>query len=146
GVEPGGLGVVPDALVRRALPEQRGPRGRPRADDPRARRPRGARGDAARPARRDRLGAADARAPAARPRAPGRRPARGGRAGADDPGLDVVSTDRQPRERVEEILETIVTLAAGAAAQARSGALEPRPQTCTPAGTCAYPGLCRCEA
>ena len=64
----------------------------------------------------------------------------------DDPDLDVVSSDRVENERVAEVLDAVVTLATEAAAQARSGALEPRPQTCTPSGTCAYPGLCRCEA
>ena len=63
-----------------------------------------------------------------------------------DPGLDVVSTDRRPRERVEEVLDTVLGLAGEAAAQARAGALEPRPDTCTPSKSCAYPGLCRCEA
>jgi RecB family exonuclease len=62
-----------------------------------------------------------------------------------DPDLDVVSTDRRPAERVEEVLSTVISLAGEAAAQARSGALEPRPETCTPSRTCAYPGLCRCE-
>ena len=64
----------------------------------------------------------------------------------DDPGLDVVNGDRQPAEHVAEVLDEVIALATEAAAQARSGALEPRPQTCTPSRTCAYPGLCRCEA
>jgi ATP-dependent helicase/DNAse subunit B len=64
----------------------------------------------------------------------------------DDPNLDVVSSDRVEGERVAEVLDAVVALATEAAAQARSGALEPRPQTCTPSRTCAYPGLCRCEA
>jgi hypothetical protein len=62
-----------------------------------------------------------------------------------DPELDVVGPDRKPAEVVEETLRTVIDLAVTAAAQARSGALEPRPDTCTPRG-CAYPGLCRCEA
>jgi ATP-dependent helicase/DNAse subunit B len=63
-----------------------------------------------------------------------------------DPDLDLVATDRRPPERVDEILTTVIDLATAAAAEARAGALEPRPETCTPQKTCAYPGLCRCEA
>jgi ATP-dependent helicase/DNAse subunit B len=63
-----------------------------------------------------------------------------------DPGLDLVSTDRRDEEQVEEILTTVIDLATAAAAEARAGALEPRPETCTPQKACAYPGLCRCEA
>lgn len=63
-----------------------------------------------------------------------------------DPELDLVATDRRPPERVEEILATVIDLATAAAAEARSGALAPRPETCTPSKTCAYPGLCRCES
>ena len=63
-----------------------------------------------------------------------------------DPDLDLVSTDRRDGDRVEEILETVIALATDAAVQARAGALEPRPDTCTPQRACAYPGLCRCEA
>ena len=62
-----------------------------------------------------------------------------------DPELDIVSTDRRPPERVDEILSTVIDLATSAAAEARAGALEPRPDTCQPSKTCAYPGLCRCE-
>jgi hypothetical protein len=62
-----------------------------------------------------------------------------------DPGLDVVGPDRKPAEVVQETMRAVIELAVTAAAEARSGALEPRPETCTPRG-CAYPGLCRCEA
>jgi ATP-dependent helicase/DNAse subunit B len=64
----------------------------------------------------------------------------------DDPGLDVVGPDRRPDDEVRQTLDAVVDLAVAAAAQARAGALEARPQTCTPRGACAYPGLCRCEA
>ncbi|HEY8581363.1 MAG TPA: PD-(D/E)XK nuclease family protein, partial [Capillimicrobium sp.] len=62
-----------------------------------------------------------------------------------DPELDAVSTDRKPAEEVRETLHRVIDLAVAAAAEARSGALEPRPDTCTSRG-CAYPGICRCEA
>src|SRR5204863_190682 len=44
------------------------------------------------------------------------------------------------------VLEAGIGFADEAAAQARAGALEPRPDTCTPSKSSAYPGLCRCEA
>lgn len=62
-----------------------------------------------------------------------------------DPDLDVVGPDRKPRESVERTMHAVIDLALAAAAQARSGALEPRPDTCTSRG-CAFPGICRCEA
>lgn len=62
-----------------------------------------------------------------------------------DPALDVVGIDRRPADEVAAILDAIVGLATTAAAQARAGALEPRPETCSTRG-CAYPGICRCEA
>jgi len=62
-----------------------------------------------------------------------------------DPGLDVVNSDRRPAEEVGEIVGRVIDLATAAAAQARAGALEPRPDTCGRDG-CSYPGLCRCEA
>jgi ATP-dependent helicase/DNAse subunit B len=62
-----------------------------------------------------------------------------------DPGLDAVNTDRRPRDQVERTMHTVIDLATAAAAQARAGALEPRPENCSRDG-CAYPGLCRCEA
>ncbi len=62
-----------------------------------------------------------------------------------DPELDVVGPDRKPAEDVERTLSAVIELAVAAAAEARAGALEPRPETCGPRG-CAFPGLCRCEA
>jgi ATP-dependent helicase/DNAse subunit B len=62
-----------------------------------------------------------------------------------DPDLDAVPTDRKPADEVRATLDAVIALAAAAGAQARTGALEPRPETCSGRG-CAYPGLCRCEA
>ncbi len=62
-----------------------------------------------------------------------------------DPDLDTVPTDRKPAEEVRATLDAVIALAAAAGAEARGGALEPRPETCTGRG-CAFPGLCRCEA
>jgi hypothetical protein len=45
---------------------------------------------------------------------------------------------------MDAMLATVLDLAHVAADEARAGALEPRPDTCTTRG-CAYPGLCRCE-
>jgi hypothetical protein len=61
-----------------------------------------------------------------------------------EPDLRVVSTDRKAPEEAEQILTTVLDLATAAAREARAGRLEPRPETCTPQKTCAYPGLCRC--
>ena len=55
----------------------------------------------------------------------------------------LVGSDRQPAERVAEVLGEVVELAGQAAADARAGRLEGRPDTCTPTG-CAFPALCRC--
>ncbi|MBX5443045.1 MAG: PD-(D/E)XK nuclease family protein, partial [Solirubrobacteraceae bacterium] len=63
-----------------------------------------------------------------------------------DPDLDAVGTDRRPAEELRATLDAVLDAVAAAAAEARAGGLEPRPQTCTPRGACAYPGICRCEA
>jgi RecB family exonuclease len=59
--------------------------------------------------------------------------------------LECVRTDVLERPQLEELLDACVALASRAAAQARSGALEPRPDTCAYGGGCAYPTICRCE-
>jgi ATP-dependent helicase/DNAse subunit B len=59
--------------------------------------------------------------------------------------LDCVRTDRLAPEELHELIEECVALARKAAAQARSGALHPRPDTCAYNGGCAYPTICRCE-
>jgi ATP-dependent helicase/DNAse subunit B len=62
-----------------------------------------------------------------------------------DPFEAFSKNDRKPADEFEAALDAVVALAMTAAGQARAGALEPRPDTCTPDGECAYPGLCRCE-
>src|SRR5207248_2720070 len=43
------------------------------------------------------------------------------------------------------LLDAAAAAARKAAEQAARGELEPRPETCTPRGGCAYPALCRCR-
>lgn len=71
--------------------------------------------------------------------------ARGVLDGDSDLELDCVRTDRLERADFEELLERSSAAALRAAAQARSGALKPRPDTCAFQGGCAYPTICRCE-
>jgi RecB family exonuclease len=59
--------------------------------------------------------------------------------------LDSVRTDRFEHEELQELLGQCVQEARQAAAQARSGLLEPRPDTCAYRGGCSYPSICRCE-
>ncbi|HTB50327.1 MAG TPA: PD-(D/E)XK nuclease family protein [Solirubrobacteraceae bacterium] len=59
--------------------------------------------------------------------------------------LDCVRTDRFEHEELRELIDQCVAAALRSAAQARSGALEPRPDTCAYNGGCAYPTICRCE-
>ena len=66
------------------------------------------------------------------------------RAGAD-PELDAVSTDRLEAGPFEERLREVLDAALEAVRGIRSGALEPRPQTCAWNGGCAHPSICRCE-
>jgi ATP-dependent helicase/nuclease subunit B len=67
-------------------------------------------------------------------------------AGAD-PGLDAVKTDRRERSEVDAIVDGVLEDVLRAVAELRSGALEPRPQTCGWNGSgCEYPTICRCEA
>lgn len=60
-------------------------------------------------------------------------------------GLDSVRTDRRERSELSEILDACEEAALVAVAEARAGALEPRPSTCAYGGGCAYPSICRCE-
>jgi RecB family exonuclease len=60
-------------------------------------------------------------------------------------GLDCVRTDRVEHDALEQLLEECRAAARAAAAEAKSGALEPRPGTCAYGGGCAYPTICRCE-
>jgi len=67
-------------------------------------------------------------------------------AGAD-PDLDVVATDRHPREDFDAIVGGVVQDVLGAVGELRSGALQPRPHSCGYNGSgCAYPTICRCAA
>jgi ATP-dependent helicase/DNAse subunit B len=59
--------------------------------------------------------------------------------------LDCVRTDRLEHDALGELIEECLATALRAAAQARSGALEPRPDTCAYNGGCAHPTICRCE-
>ncbi len=59
--------------------------------------------------------------------------------------LEVVRTDKLPHEQMEEMLEACVTAARTAAAEAKAGGLEPRPDSCAYNGGCSYPTICRCE-
>jgi ATP-dependent helicase/DNAse subunit B len=59
--------------------------------------------------------------------------------------LECVRTDRLEHEEMRELIDQCLTAALRAAGEARSGALEPRPDTCAYNGGCAYPTICRCE-
>jgi ATP-dependent helicase/DNAse subunit B len=59
--------------------------------------------------------------------------------------LECVRTDRLEREQMRELIDRCLAAALRAAGEARSGALEPRPDTCAYNGGCAYPTICRCE-
>jgi len=58
-------------------------------------------------------------------------------------GALVVETDVRPREELEAALEHAAARACELAAALLAGVLHPRPETCTPAGGCAHPGICR---
>lgn len=60
--------------------------------------------------------------------------------------LGCVRTDAFERDELDELLREVWEAAAVAAAQARAGALEARPQTCAYRGGCMYPSICRCRA
>jgi ATP-dependent helicase/DNAse subunit B len=63
----------------------------------------------------------------------------------DMPPLECKANDLYEPEQLEELLGAALELAREAAAQAASGALEPRPATCAFRGGCKYPTICRCE-
>jgi ATP-dependent helicase/DNAse subunit B len=65
-----------------------------------------------------------------------------GESGVD---LDCVRTDKVEGEALRVLLDECMVAARAAADEARSGALEPRPDTCAYGGGCAYPTICRCE-
>jgi RecB family exonuclease len=59
--------------------------------------------------------------------------------------LDCVRTDLLEPDELEGLLQGCEAAAREAANEARAGKLEPRPGTCSYAGGCAYPTICRCE-
>ncbi len=59
--------------------------------------------------------------------------------------LDCVRPDRLGHGDLRELIDQCVSAAVRAGAEARAGALEPRPDTCAYRGGCAYPTICRCE-
>lgn len=70
--------------------------------------------------------------------------ARGVLAGDSGVELDCVRNDRIERGELQELIDQCVAAALRAGAEARAGALEPRPDTCAYRGGCAYPTICRC--
>ncbi len=72
--------------------------------------------------------------------------ARGVLAQGEGVELPCVRGDAREPDEVRELVEEVLAAARAAAAQARSGALEARPQTCGFGGSgCVYPQICRCE-
>ena len=66
----------------------------------------------------------------------------------EDSGLEIecVRGDERPAQAVRDLVDEAIALAREAAAQARAGELESRPQTCGWNGAgCVYPTICRCE-
>ena len=70
--------------------------------------------------------------------------ARGALIDGADPDRFVYENDVVAREEFEALLDEAVAVALQAAREARSGELEPRPDTCAWRGGCAYPTICRC--
>ena len=62
-----------------------------------------------------------------------------------DERLDAVRNDRLDDEAFEARLDAVLAAALAAVRGIRSGALEPRPDTCAWNGGCAHPSICRCE-
>jgi ATP-dependent helicase/DNAse subunit B len=59
--------------------------------------------------------------------------------------LDSVRTDRLGHDEFERLLDDCLAAARAAALEAKSGALQARPDTCAYGGGCQYPTICRCE-
>jgi ATP-dependent helicase/DNAse subunit B len=59
--------------------------------------------------------------------------------------LDCVRTDLRTNDELRELIDQCVATALRSAGEARSGALQARPDTCAYRGGCAYPTICRCE-
>jgi hypothetical protein len=66
---------------------------------------------------------------------------------AADAGIELDSVNGDVRDPADlgELLAELLRAARQAAGEARAGALEARPDTCTPSGGCRYPSICRCE-
>ncbi len=72
--------------------------------------------------------------------------ARGVLAAEEGLALECVRGDARERCELEALVEEILAAAREAAAQARAGALEARPETCGFGGSgCMFPTICRCE-
>jgi RecB family exonuclease len=72
--------------------------------------------------------------------------ARGVLAQGEGVELSCVRGDTREPAEVHELVEEVLAAARAAAAEARAGALEARPQTCGFGGSgCVYPTICRCE-
>ncbi len=64
-----------------------------------------------------------------------------------DAGLEIarVRTDICDRERIDELVSEVCESAVQAARQAQAGQIEARPATCSYAGGCMHPTICRCR-
>jgi ATP-dependent helicase/DNAse subunit B len=64
-----------------------------------------------------------------------------------DAGVELhsVRTDRLGHDELELLVDDCLAAARAAALEAKSGALQARPDTCAYGGGCAYPTICRCE-
>lgn len=62
-----------------------------------------------------------------------------------DTGFQPVANDLLGDDEFAALLDDAAARALAAATELRSGALEPRPVTCTPGGGCAHPLICRCD-
>jgi len=72
------------------------------------------------------------------------RPRGAAREGADA-GVALVDTDRREAGELRELLDSQLAVALAAAREIAAGELRPRPHTCTAAGRCRHPAICRCE-
>ena len=59
--------------------------------------------------------------------------------------LDCVRTDVREHAELRELLDGSLALAREAAAEAREGRLQARPDSCAHKGGCMFPSICRCE-
>jgi ATP-dependent helicase/DNAse subunit B len=63
-----------------------------------------------------------------------------------EPAAPLFDNDRLAPEALRELIDAQLAAALVAAGELTSGALEPRPASCTPGGGCRFPAICRCEA